>query len=633
MRKVIRKSFILKIGVIAFFTLIMFFLMFLLINKGRTDPEAIAQTLKYDSFADFIISNIGGIFAAGIIGILIIAIIRTAFFSQRFRGPVYKFRDAIQKIEDGNLDTILDPSKNSEYFSMVEDFNQMIYSIDKRFKNIKKAIKYLEKTKDKLSEVTPENEKENSSIQKCKNDLEKYILKIKENLQNMTLLPGERIPRVLVIGGGGREHTICAMACRSRLVDVVYASPGNAGIDQIATIADIDMKPPFYNLIEFVKNENIDLTIVGPEQPLVDGITDIFRKNDLVIFGPSKKGAKIEGSKAYAKHIMEKYGIPTGAYSEFNNFDEACSYLKETTAPYVIKADGLAAGKGVVITSDTNEAINTLRSFMLEDKFGSAGKKVIIEEYLDGEEASILAFVDQNTIKPLPASQDHKRAYENDEGPNTGGMGAYAPAPVVTPELMEKIQNQILDPMLKAFKKEGIDYRGILYAGLIIKDNEIKVIEFNCRFGDPETQAVLPLLKTDLIEIIWNTANNQLDKIKIEHLDKSAICVVLASGGYPGSYEKGKPISGIDTENENIEIFHAGTSKDEEGNFITSGGRVLGVTAVNDTLKKAVKNAYSAISSIEFEGMHFRKDIAQRALKNQSTGENFPWKLPRKKTK
>jgi phosphoribosylamine--glycine ligase len=423
--------------------------------------------------------------------------------------------------------------------------------------------------------------------------------------------------KILVIGGGGREHTIVWKLAQSRHVDKIYCSPGNAGISEIAECINMGTGD-FDALVDFVKYEWIDLTIVGPEEPLSRGIVDAFEKEGRRILGPNSKAAQLESSKVFAKDFMKRYGIPSAEYSVFTSYVHAENHVRMKGAPIVIKADGLAAGKGVFVAGTVDEAIEALRLIMKERAFGSAGDRVVVEECLEGEEASFMAFCDGKTVKPMASSQDHKRIFDGDKGPNTGGMGAYSPAPVITKSLEADIMEKVMWPVMRGLKAEGIEYKGILYAGLMIKDNSPHVLEFNCRLGDPETQPVLSRLDTDLVDIAFGMLDGKLADMDIKWKPVSSVCVVLASGGYPGKYDKGKVITGIDSlKNEkDVFVFHAGTSFDD-GNIVTSGGRVLGVTGLGADISEAKERAYKAIGKIHFDGMHYRKDIADRALKRQ----------------
>ncbi|RMG73382.1 MAG: phosphoribosylamine--glycine ligase [Nitrospirae bacterium] len=421
--------------------------------------------------------------------------------------------------------------------------------------------------------------------------------------------------KVLVVGGGGREHAIVWKLSQSKRVEKIYCAPGNAGISELAECVDIPLND-MEGLVNFAKYEWIDMTIVGPEDPLSKGIVDQFEKNGLKVMGPRKDAAEIEASKVYAKEFMKKYNIPTAEYRVFTSYLHAEEYVRMKGAPIVIKADGLAAGKGVIVAKTVDEAIDALKRIMKDRAFGSAGDRVVVEECLSGEEASYLVFTDGETILPMASSQDHKRVFDNDQGPNTGGMGAYSPAPVVTREVEEKILEKVMKPAIRGLKREGRKYKGVLYAGLMIKDGEPYVLEFNCRFGDPETQPLLTRLDTDLLEIALAISEEKLSSMVLEWKPEASVCVVAASGGYPGSYEKGKPIKGLDAVKamEKVVVFHAGTAF-RDGEIVTSGGRVLGVTALGKDIKEARDRAYSAIEKIEFEGMHYRRDIAQKALK------------------
>lgn len=418
--------------------------------------------------------------------------------------------------------------------------------------------------------------------------------------------------RVLVVGGGGREHALVWKLKQSPRVKEIFCAPGNAGIAALATCVNISAED-IPGLLAFAKDKGIDLTLVGPEAPLCAGIADRFQEAGLKIFGPSRAAAEIEGSKVVAKDIMAKYGIPTARYAVFTSAEDAAQHINQIGAPCVVKADGLAAGKGVIVAMDNETALDAVRSIMVDRDFGEAGKLVVVEECLVGEEVSILAFTDGVNVVPMVSSQDHKRVFDNDQGPNTGGMGAYAPAPVYTPALHRQVMDEIIVPMIRALDAEGRAYSGVIYAGLMITGTGPKVLEFNARFGDPETQPVLSLLETDLIEIIDAILEKRLDSIDIKWKKQSSVCVVLASGGYPGSYEKGKVIKGLDQVSPETMVFHAGTAK-KDGEIVTAGGRVLGVTAVGPDILAAIKSAYKTVEKISFDGMQYRKDIGRRAI-------------------
>ena len=421
--------------------------------------------------------------------------------------------------------------------------------------------------------------------------------------------------KVLVIGSGGREHALVWKINQSPKVSQIYCAPGNTGISKLAQCVNIDTDS-IEKLINFAKKEKIDLTVVGPELPLSQGIVNEFNKQGLRIFGPSKEAAEIESSKVFSKYLLKKYHIPTANYQVFQNSEKALDYIQQQTFPLVIKADGLAAGKGVFIVENLVQARDALDALMDENKFGEAGRQVVVEEFLEGEEVSILAFCDGKTVVPMVPSQDHKKIFDNDQGPNTGGMGAYSPVPFYPDELEKRVLEEILKPTIKGLQREGKEYKGVLYAGLILTKEGPKVLEFNARFGDPETQVILPRLKTDLIDILNAVIDSTLYEINIEWEDNAAVCVVVASGGYPGKYQKGKVISGLERleKMENIIAFHAGT-KFQDDQVITSGGRVLGITAWDETISKAKEKAYKAVKEIYFEDMYYRKDIALKAIK------------------
>jgi phosphoribosylamine--glycine ligase len=421
--------------------------------------------------------------------------------------------------------------------------------------------------------------------------------------------------KVLVIGSGGREHALCWKLAQSPLLTKLYAAPGNAGIAKTAECVSLKADD-LAGLLEFAKKNQIDLTVVGPEVPLVLGIVDEFQKEGLKIFGPSQAASRLEGSKSFAKDQMHKFGIPTADFEVFGNINEAKHYCVETEMPVVIKADGLAAGKGVVVCETSQDAIAALNSIMTEKAHGDAGKKVVIEQKLEGEEVSILAFSDGVKIIPLASSQDHKRAYDYDRGPNTGGMGAYSPCPFVSDEKFNEIIDLAVRPMIRGMASEGMPYRGLIYAGLMLTKDGPKVLEYNCRFGDPEAQVVLPRMKSDLLPILMEIASGSLSSETLEWHDKACVTVVIASGGYPGFYHTGFPITGLESagQREDTFVFHAGTTLNDKNQIVSAGGRVLTVTALGENLKTAHDKAYYAVGKIHFEGSFHRHDIGKRAM-------------------
>ncbi|MEA3493177.1 MAG: phosphoribosylamine--glycine ligase [Candidatus Margulisiibacteriota bacterium] len=422
--------------------------------------------------------------------------------------------------------------------------------------------------------------------------------------------------KILVVGSGGREHALVWKIAQSPKVKKIFCAPGNAGTVEFAENVNIKVDD-LQGLKKFALEKKIDLTVVGPEIPLVIGIADEFEREGLKIFGPKQEGALIEGSKVFAKEFMAKYDIPTAQSGVFDDIKEALHYVYEVGAPIVVKADGLAAGKGVIVCSTKEEAVDAVKKIMQDKEFGKAGDKVVIEECLMGEEASIIAITDGKTIIPLASSQDHKRALDGDHGPNTGGMGAYSPASLVTDRLMEDVDINVLKPFVSGMQQEGISFKGVIYAGIMVTRDGPKVLEFNCRFGDPETQPILMRMKSDIVPVFEDAADGKLKNIEIEWDERASVCVVLASGGYPGKYEKGITISGLDKVDQldNAYVFHAGT-KLSSGKVVSSGGRVLGVTALGDNIKFAIQNAYRAVSMINFKGRYFRKDIGKKALKH-----------------
>ncbi len=418
---------------------------------------------------------------------------------------------------------------------------------------------------------------------------------------------------ILVIGGGGREHTLAWKLAQSSEVDKIYAVPGNPGMEAVAecipgSVEDNDA------LVKLAQEKKVSLVVVGPEVPLTNGIVDDMAAVGIPSFGPQKSAAQLEGSKSFSKGIMKKYGIPTAKYEVFTDADKAKEYIRKEGAPIVIKADGLAAGKGVIVAETLQQALDAIDEIMCDKAFGNAGSSVVVEEFMDGEEASVLAFTDGKTIVPMIPSQDHKRALDGDKGPNTGGMGTYAPAPVITPELMQRVQKEILEPTIAAMRAEGKEYKGCLYAGLMITAQGPKVVEFNARFGDPETQVVLPLLDSDLGKIMLACTNGTLADTEIKWKDKAAVCVVMSAGGYPAKYRKGDAISGLDdAKAAGALVFHAGTAK-KDGKVVTNGGRVLGIVALGDDIKAAVDKVYEDVKLVDFADVFYRKDIAHRAL-------------------
>ena len=424
--------------------------------------------------------------------------------------------------------------------------------------------------------------------------------------------------KILVVGSGGREHALVWKCAQSGGKHEIYAAPGNPGMARYATCVDIGAGD-ISGLTRFAVAEKMDLVVVGPEVPLCLGIADILEDAGIPVFGPSYAAARLEGSKVFSKSIMEKYGVPTAAFASFESHTEAIAYAENLQADMWIKASGLAAGKGAVYAENDTVARDIITRMMVDGEFGESGSSIVIEENMTGEEASIFAICDGETYKVLVSSQDHKRAYDNDEGPNTGGMGAYAPAPLVTPELLKTVEETILRPTLDGMAREGSPYKGLLYAGIMATPDGPKVVEYNCRFGDPETQVVLPLLDGDLVEIMMAAARGRLSGVPVDSMAGSALCVVMASGGYPGSYEKGRVISGLDDAGalDGVTVFHAGT-KQNDNDIVTAGGRVLGVTGYGKDFAEARKRSYDAVARISFKDAFHRTDIGARALKHFS---------------
>ena len=416
---------------------------------------------------------------------------------------------------------------------------------------------------------------------------------------------------VLVIGRGGREHAICTKVSESDKVETVFVAPGNVGMNDVAERIAIK-ETEVAKLVDFAQTQKIDLTIVGPEVPLLLGVVDQFQAAGLKVFGPNQRAAEIEGSKSFAKDLIKKYHIPTGEYQTFSDYEAAKAYIEEKGAPIVIKADGLAAGKGVTVAMNMEDALASIKDMLVGEKFGSASATVVIEEFLAGEEFSLMSFVNGETVIPLEIAQDHKRAFDGDKGPNTGGMGAYSPVPHIDQKIVQTAIETIVKPTAKAMMEEGRTFTGILYAGLIVTDKGPKVIEFNARLGDPETQVILPRMKSDLVEVILSVLNGETPTI--EWYEEDMIGVVIASKGYPDAYEKGAVIQGLDRM-EDVSIFHAGTNLNEDGAFTTDGGRVLLVAAKSKTLKNAQDKVYKELEKLESDGVFYRKDIGFKAIK------------------
>ena len=418
--------------------------------------------------------------------------------------------------------------------------------------------------------------------------------------------------KVLIVGSGGREHAIAASVAKSNQVEKIYCAPGNAGIGQIAECVDITAME-FDKLADFAEKNQIDLTIIGMDDPLVGGVVDVFEARGLRVFGPRKNAAIIEGSKAFSKDLMKKYNIPTAAYENFTNPDEALAYLETAKMPIVLKADGLALGKGVLICNNLEEAKAGVKTLMLDKQFGDAGNEIVIEEFMTGREVSVLCYCDGTHIKPMTSAQDHKRAKDGDKGLNTGGMGTFSPSPFYTDEVQKFCEEKVYQPTMDAMKKEGRDFVGILFVGLMLTEDGPKVLEYNARFGDPEAQVVLPRMKNDIIDVMEACVDGKLDTIDLQFEDNAAVCVVLASDGYPVSYEKGFPISGLEKfeGKDDYFCFHAGTAFDKEGNIVTNGGRVLGITATGKDLKEARKKAYKATEWVDFANKYMRHDIGK----------------------
>ena len=428
--------------------------------------------------------------------------------------------------------------------------------------------------------------------------------------------------KILVVGGGGREHALAWKIGASPRVEKLWCAPGNAGIAESAECVDIGAEE-IEGLLRFAKENKVDLTVVGPEAPLAAGIADLFGEAGLTVFGPGAEGARLESSKAFAKDLMRRHAIPTAAFRVFDRYEEAVEHCQTPNLPVAVKADGLAAGKGVVLCHTAQEAEEALGEMMLKGRFGDAGKKVLVEDLLQGQEASLIALTDGDTILCLPSAEDHKPVFDDDLGPNTGGMGAFSPAPALTPEVIGQVEAEILVPLLHALRTQGIRYRGAIYAGLMINQGKPRVLEFNVRFGDPETQPTLARLRSDLVDLLQATAEGRLGEVQPEWEEGASVSVVLASGGYPGSYRKGLEISGLDEQGgvDGADVFHAGTAR-RDGKWVTSGGRVLSVTTSGKDVAEARRRAYAAVDKIYFEGMHFRRDIGARGLpgKERSKG-------------
>jgi phosphoribosylamine---glycine ligase len=427
--------------------------------------------------------------------------------------------------------------------------------------------------------------------------------------------------KVLVIGGGGREHALAWKIAQSARVEVVYVAPGNAGTAREKGLENIDIgAEDIAGLFSFAKDHQVDLTVVGPEAPLVEGVVDTFRDGGLKIFGPTRGAAQLEGSKAFTKDFLARHNIPTARYGVFTEISEAMEFIHDHGAPIVVKADGLAAGKGVILAQTIGEAQDAVKDMLAGNAFGEAGHRVVIEEFLQGEEASFICMVDGSNILPMATSQDHKARYEGDTGPNTGGMGAYSPAPVVTNEIEQRVMREVIEPTVIGMATEGLPYTGFLYAGLMIdEDGSSRVLEYNCRFGDPETQPIMSRLKSDLVDLIEAAIEGRLDQVAAEWDSRASLGVVLAAKGYPDSYPKGDAISGLDTDDDGktCKIFHAGT-REENGQVVTNGGRVLCAVGLGDTVTQAQQTAYKLVEQIDWQGMCYRRDIGHRAVSREN---------------
>ena len=426
---------------------------------------------------------------------------------------------------------------------------------------------------------------------------------------------------ILIIGSGGREHALAWKATQGKGVETVYVAPGNAGSALEANVENVDIDGgDFAALAQFAKDNNVGLTIVGPEQPLVDGVVDYFQAQGLKCFGPTKGAAQLEGSKAFTKDFLARFNIPTGAYENFTEVEPALAYLREKGAPIVVKADGLAAGKGVIVAETLEQAEEAVKDMLSGNAFGDAGCRVVIEEFLSGEEASFIVIVDGKNVVPMATSQDHKRVGDGDTGPNTGGMGAYSPAPVVTAEIHKRIMDEVIYPTVEGMAKEGNDYTGFLYAGLMIDaDGTPKVIEYNCRFGDPETQPIMMRLQSDLPKLCLKALDGDLAGVETQWDPRAAVGIVMAAGGYPASYNKGDVITGIPASDDDQKVFQAGTKLDEKGQVLTNGGRVLCATALGSSVTEAQKLAYKQVTQIQWKDAFYRKDIAYRAIEREQS--------------
>jgi len=611
-----RTSAFFKMSLSIIFALTSFFILIVVVAEGTDQPENLEGILRYKSFADFILSNVGGLIVGFIVALVGLILVKKVILGKE-HSVTDRIEVALEKIEQGQFNSSIGHRKKDSDLDLLSvHYESMKESLASKFIITSRVEKELDKIIFDLRKMLVDNRLGKEYLKDKIAGIELQQNSLKEILEGMQFSGENKMKNVLVIGGGGREHAIVKAVKSSRNCKKVFVAPGSKGMESIAELVDLPLVSPFVEIVNFAKERSIDLAIIGPEIYLVDGIAEHFRAAGIEVFGPDSEGAKIEGSKSFAKKMMKDNNIPTAGYEEFSDYKAAVNYLATAKAPFVIKADGLAAGKGVFITSDKDEATQVLSEFMVEAKFGESGKNVIIEEFLVGEEASLLAFIDNKTIKPMVSAQDHKNIFEGDKGPNTGGMGAYAPAPVMTPELSNEVRDTILLPMLKGFQNAEIDYRGLLYVGLMITADGPKVIEFNCRFGDPEAQVVFPLLKSDFLELALATATNKLEDFELIFDSGSAVCVVLASEGYPGKYKKGSVITGLESVIDNdVTVYHSGTTKNSAGEWATTGGRVLGVTAKRDNLQDAVSAAYINVEKIKFDGMQYRTDIAKKGLK------------------
>lgn len=603
----------------------LFFSVVIIFSLAGTSDATKGRVLRYETAADFIISNIGGLLAALLLGLLLIIAVKRVLFSRKLQGPLGNLQDEIRRVTSGNFTPI---SSAGDPVPLSEEFDQMTAAIENKFRQLQLIQEELQRVLFDLEKMRVDSRLGRSYLEERIKALQNQLHSLDELVAPLELSERKPIPRLLIIGSGGREDAIALQAAHAPSVQTVYAIPGNPGMVRYAECINLPVKPPFTPVIKFALQHNIDLVFIGPEQPLAAGLADQLRDAGVAVFGPGSAGALLEASKLYAKKLMKKYRIPTAEYAAFTAgknpqaaVKAAVAHLQQTAPPWVIKADGLAAGKGVTVTGDITVAEKTIRGMLNGELFGDAGKTILIEEYLHGEEISLQLIADNNTMLPLLPAQDYKPLHDNNEGPNTGGMGAYAPTPLYTPRLDKVVYRKIVKRVQRLLHRQKIDYRGVIYFSLKLTETGPKVVEINCRLGDPEAQVVLPLLRNDLFELASAAAENRLAGMNTRFHRRFAVCVILASAGYPEEAQAGKEITGLEKIPGDLIVYHSGTRREVDGTLRTAGGRVLGITAIQQTLSAAVSRAYEGLKQVSFDGKQFRRDIGGQGMVQERLAE------------